>query len=428
MKTPIRITSAKRESSWLKKRHALVRTLFKPLLRLVVHLKYKIQTVRFKEQGKRPYLILYNHQTPFDQFFVEMSFKGPIYYVATEDIFSMGWISSVIKWLVAPIPIQKQSLDLNAVKTILKVAKEGGTIAIAPEGNRTYSGKTEYMNPAIAHLAKKLKLPIALFRIEGGYGVEPRWSDKTRKGQMKSYVSRVIEPEEFASMSKDTLMEEIQKGLYVNEAAKDGLFRSRKKAEFLERAIYVCPFCGFSPFYSQGNEVECLTCHRKITYHEDKHLSGVGFDFPFTFVNDWYEYQKDFVNHFDPFSEEASPTDSPQGLVGDALRGACLFHDTAEVSRVIPYKHKVPLYPKASLFLYGDKVEIVPSEGDSLIIPFDELQGAAVLGHNKLNLFYQDTIYQFKGDKHFNALKYMNLFYRFKNLVSEDKHGEFLGL
>jgi hypothetical protein len=47
----------------------------------------------------------------------------------------------------------------------LRVAREGGTIALAPEGNRTYSGKTEYMNPAIAALARKLALPIALYSV-----------------------------------------------------------------------------------------------------------------------------------------------------------------------------------------------------------------------------------------------------------------------
>ena len=111
---------------------------------------------------------------PFDQFFAGMSFKGPIYYMATEDIFSLGWVSDIIRFLVNPIPIKKQTGDLQATMTCLRVAREGGTIALAPEGNRTYSGRTEYMNPAIAGLAKKMNLPIALYRIEGGYGAQPR--------------------------------------------------------------------------------------------------------------------------------------------------------------------------------------------------------------------------------------------------------------
>ena len=62
----------------------------------------------------------------------------------------MGPLSALIRYLVAPIPIQKQATDVAAVMTCICLAREGGTIAIAPEGNRTYSGKTVYINPAIA--------------------------------------------------------------------------------------------------------------------------------------------------------------------------------------------------------------------------------------------------------------------------------------
>ena len=108
-------------------------------------------------------MILFNHQTALDQFIVGSAFKGPIYYVATEDIFSMGFVSDLLRFAVNPIPIKKQTTDVGAVMNCIRVAKEGGTICIAPEGNRTYSGKTEYINPAIVPLAKKLCDNVKLF-------------------------------------------------------------------------------------------------------------------------------------------------------------------------------------------------------------------------------------------------------------------------
>lgn len=145
-----------KRKKWIKFRHHVVASFLYPVIYILVRIKYRLKAERFKGDKKRNYLILLNHQTPFDQFFVGLSFKKSIYYVATEDIFSMGFLSSVIKWLIAPIPIKKQTTDLTAVMTCIRVAKEGGSIAIAPEGNRTYSGKTEYMAPVIASLAKKL--------------------------------------------------------------------------------------------------------------------------------------------------------------------------------------------------------------------------------------------------------------------------------
>ena len=121
---------------------------------------YSDEEVADVSKSLLPDLVLYNHQTAFDQFFVGMSFRGPIYYMATEDIFSLGWLSKLLRWAVAPIPIRKQTTDITAVMNCIKVAREGGSLCIAPEGNRTYSGRTEYMSDSIASLAKKLKMPI----------------------------------------------------------------------------------------------------------------------------------------------------------------------------------------------------------------------------------------------------------------------------
>lgn len=400
----------KKEQTWIRKRHRFFTELARFILTPVVRRKYGLKPEPFLAQCDRAYLILFNHQTPFDQFFVGMSFKGPVYYVATEDIFSNGFVSSLLRFAVAPIPIVKQTTDLKAVKTCIRVAKEGGTIAIAPEGNRTYSGRTGYINPAIAGLAKKLRLPIALYRIEGGYGVQPRWSDKTRKGSMRSYVSRVIEPEEYADLTTDALLREIQTGLYVDERETVGIYRSNRRAEYLERAAYVCPFCGLSKFESSGNTIACSTCGRRIEYGEDMRLKGTGFDFPFEFYGDWYDYQCQFVNGLDLSADSDKP----------------LFTDAANLYDVVLNHKKVLLRKNAAVRLYGDRVEI--GEGDPLVLPFSEMRAAAVLGRNKLNLYVGEHTYQFKGGKQFNALKYVNLYHHFKNTDRGDVNGQFLGL
>ena len=207
----------KNEKKYMRFRHRVIRDLAFLILGPITRFKCHVKVERFKEQGDRPYLILMNHQTAWDQFFVGMAFRGPVYYMATEDIFSLGLISKLLRWAVAPIPIKKQTTDISAVMTCIRLAREGGTIALAPEGNRTYHGRTVYMNPAIVKMAKKMKLPIALFRIEDGYGIQPRWADGTRKGTMTARVSRVIEPEEYAAMKNDELFSIIQQELSADE-------------------------------------------------------------------------------------------------------------------------------------------------------------------------------------------------------------------
>jgi len=404
--------SGKKDTSWLKFRHRVITALVRVVLKPYCYLKFGVRIEPFENQGNRQYMILYNHQTTFDQFFVGVAFRGPVYYVATEDIFSLGWVSDLIRWLVAPIPIRKQTTDIQAVKNCIRVAREGGTIAIAPEGNRTYSGKLCYMNPAIASLVKKVGLPIALFRIEGGYGVQPRWSDVNRKGKMTAKVSRVIEPEDYKKLTNDELMELIYEGLNVCEACVNGDFTHQKSAEYIERVMYVCPECGLTQFESKDDIVECKKCGKRVRYLPSRQLESVDGDFPFEFVADWYDYQCGYINDLDLLKERKEP----------------IYTDKASVSQVIVYERKVPLHDEAEIELYNDRVAIIAEE--KLTLYFDEVSAVTVLGRNKLNIYSDGhkKIYQLKGDKRFNALKYVNIFHRYKNLVKGEGHVEFLGL
>ena len=402
----------KKRENWAKPRHRVAWRLLRPVVHVLSVLKYSVKVEPCHELDHKPCLILMNHQTPFDQFFVAMAFKGPIYFVASEDIMSNGWLSRLIHYLVAPIPIKKQTGDFSAVMNVLRVAREGVPIAMAPEGNRTYSGKTEYMNPAVAGLARKMKMPIVLFRIEGGYGKEPRWSNVTRSGKMRAFVSRVIEPEEYAAWTNDQLYDQINTGLFVDEGVADGSFYATRRAEHLERAMYVCPFCGLSKFESRGNEAWCTTCRRKISYGIDKTISGVDFEFPFRFMTQWYDYQKDFVNCLDLLQYTKEPA----------------FRDQAKLSLVVLNKRKQVLRKQADLALYGDRIVIDEGREDELRFPFGETTAVSVLGRNKLNIYHGSSVYQFKGSKSFNALKYVNFYYRYKNIIRGDENGKFLGL
>ena len=400
-----------KQKKWLKFRHRVVRNILYPTLGVFVRLRYRVRIKRFRGQEKRPYLILMNHQTLFDQFIVGMSFKGPIYYLASEDLFSNGWVSSLIRYLVEPIPIKKQTTDLRAILNCMRVAREGGTIAIAPEGNRTYSGRTEYMSPSIVPLARKLGMPIALYRIEGGYGVHPRWSDVVRRGKMQAYVSRVIDPEEYRTMSDEELFDIIKKELYVDEACVHGTFRHKKSAEYLERAIYVCPFCGLSQFESHKDTLTCLRCGRQVKYLPTKELQGVGFDLPFRFVAEWYDYQSESIKRTDPM----------------ILRGKPLYIEQVELREVVPYKKKVVISKEAKLTMWGDGIEL-EFAGVTQQLPFDDLSAVSVLGKNKLDLYHGDKIYQIKGDKRFNALKYVHMYHRYQSAKKGDDAEIFLGI
>ncbi len=401
----------KKKKKWVKARHRVICKMAYCVIKPMTRIKYSAKIEKFAAEGNRQYLVLFNHQTAYDQFFVALSFKNPLYFIASEDLFSNGWISRLLEWAVAPIPIKKQATDPRAVLNCLRVQKEGGSIALSPEGNRTFSGKTEYIKDSIAPFVKALKMPLAFYKIEGGYGVHPRWSDVRRKGKMHCYVSRVLEPEEYLDMPNEELYALIQKELYVNEGTLGEVYRHKKLAEYLERVAYYCPDCGLSTFESKRDIITCKKCGKQIRYLPTKELQGVNCNFPYRFYNDWYEAQSAYMNGLDVLSLVETP----------------LYTEEVKLFEVVLYQKKRTLIKRAKLSLFGDRVEIEGGK-EKLVFPFAEISTATVLGRNKLNLYIGDKLYQVKGDARFNAVKYVQTCYRCKNQQKGEDNGKFLGL
>ena len=91
-------------------------------------------------------------------------------------------------------------------------------------------------------------------------------------------------------------------------------------------------------------------------------------------------------------------------------------------------KNKKTLRKNSELLLYGDRIAVDEGKGNEWIIPFSELSAVSVLGKNKLNIYYGTEVFQFSGSKRFNALKYVNIYYRWKNIKEGNINGKFLGL
>ena len=127
-------------------------------------------------------------------------------------------------------------------------------------------------------------------------------------------------------------------------------------------------------------------------------------------MGEWYDYQSEFVRKLDYTAYLATP----------------MHRDTAQLSEVIVYKNKRLLEECIGVSLYGDRVVIhreTPWE-----LPFDGVEAMAVLGRNKLNIYFEGKVYQLKSHKRFNALRFVHAYYHYKNSKEGITNGEFLGL
>jgi hypothetical protein len=109
------------------------------------------------------------------------------------------------------------------------------------------------------------------------------------------------------------------------------------------------------------------------------------------------------------------------------MSGEIIYSDTAELSEVVLYKKKLLISKSAKIELAFDRITLRFGE-EVLDFPFDSTSAVTVLGKNKLNVYFGDKVYQLKGSERFCALKYVNLYYRYKNVMKGDENDTFLGL
>lgn len=395
---------------WVKLRHSVVFGLLRPFFRATMKKQYGFYCKRYKLPKGKPYLILSNHQAKSDQFLISLIFNRPLYFVARDDLFSMGFASKLIKYLVAPIPKNKVAKDIQTIRDSMQVAKEGGCIGLFPEGNLTFSGTTEYIAPSVVKYIKMLKIPVLFVNIRGGYGVRPRWANKPRKGEMYGAVVREMSYEEYKDYSNEELYKIISDELYVDDRTLNKKFISKECAEYMECCIYVCPKCGLTHFVSKGDTMTCTKCGYSAVYGEDLRFSTGEFET----VKDWYDYQKEFVKNFDYESLGDEP----------------LFTDNVRLMKdEIFHKRKYRVSKRTTVKMYVDRLEIIDDYG-SVTISLNDISAMAVCGRNKLEISDNErNNYFLIPTPRFNALKYVQFFYHYKyaQIADADKE-EFLGL
>ena len=313
----------------------------------------------------------------------------------------------LIEYLVNPIPKNKSVKEIGPIKNCLRIIREGGTIAVFPEGNRSYDGNLCYIDESISKMAKMMRVDLVIYNIHGGYGIDPRWCSKARRGKSYGCVKRIISKEEIANYTVEELFNIIKEELTV-PFEENVRYKGKNYAYGLERVLYICPICGkVQTLESHRDNIECSYCGLKVKYNEYLNFESNNTDFKFKTVADWYKYQIEYLKKFDINIKDVIYTDD-----------ANLF--------VVPFKEKSKLLLAGKLEMFNDRI-VFFNEKENKEFGLDEIKSMTVLGKHKLNFYIGDNVYQIKGDASFNALKYMQMYYHIIN-VKGGEADEFFGM
>ena len=195
-----------------------------------------------------PVIMIPNHVTTWDPLIVGMSLRRThMYFVATEHIFRLGFLSKLLDFFFGPISRPKGGSSLDAVRRIMDQLKKGRSVCLFAEGEATWDGQTRPIFPATGKLVRMSGATLVTYRIEGGYLSLPRWSTKIRRGAVNCHVVNVYPPEKLRKMTAQEINDAINTDIFENafERQKEvpADYHSKAPAEHLERLLYFCPGC-----------------------------------------------------------------------------------------------------------------------------------------------------------------------------------------
>ena len=265
-----------------------------------------------------------------------------------------------------------------------------------PEGNRAYAEFQFPIDDSIAKL-RHYNVPFVLFNLHGGTGINPRFGSKIRKGKFYGEVKKVITPDEYKDYSDEEFANIIRENLRVYDSDSGEKYKSKTRAEYLEREFFVCPKCGHKEsLVSHGAYIKCQECGLEVEYTEDLHLRSDDKDFKFNRMLDWYEYQKQWVRDYQVKDDEV------------------IFSDKeVELTTRNPY-HPVEFISKGEMKLTKDSLSI----GDK-VFAVKDIEVISPLKGNRLLFSVNDCSYHIQGHDRFNPLKYTFMINKLDSKVKE---------
>lgn len=109
-----------------------------------------------------------NHMSNLDPTTMAGFVKRPVRYIAKKELFEKRWSAKLLSALGA-FPVDRQTTDMKALKTAIKLLKNGEALGIFAEGTRVKEGEAKAAKAGVALFALKGEAPIVPICISSKY-------------------------------------------------------------------------------------------------------------------------------------------------------------------------------------------------------------------------------------------------------------------
>jgi len=185
--------------------------IYKPVRALVSGIMHLLFRIRIEGRENIPvgqnFLICANHLSLFDPPLLGICLPIQLRYMAKEELFKNPLFGAILR-AVGAFPIRRGKHDIGALRSAVKMLKDGENVAIFPEGGRSkIKGQMRKGKSGAAMIASKAGVDILPVGICGEYRLFSRMTVRIGTPiSMDAYFERKVEAEELQAITNAAIM------------------------------------------------------------------------------------------------------------------------------------------------------------------------------------------------------------------------------
>ncbi|MCR5153719.1 MAG: 1-acyl-sn-glycerol-3-phosphate acyltransferase [Lachnospiraceae bacterium] len=249
---------------------------------------------------KEPCLILMNHSSFTDLQIIGTVFSDRSYHIVCTNDGFVG--KGLLMRRVGCIPTKKFIPEAVLIKDMkYALTKLKSSVVMYPEASYSFDGSETPLPESLGKCLKLLGVPVVMVKTQGAFLRDPLYNGlKKRKTKVSAIVRYLLTPEEIKEKSPEEL------NAKLTEAFKYDHFRAQHeagvlikepfRAEGLHRVLYKCPDCmAEGCMEGKGIYIRCCNCGSLYELKEDGTLEGQKEKTKFSYITDWYKWERECV-------------------------------------------------------------------------------------------------------------------------------------
>lgn len=220
---------------------------------------------------KGPAFLIWNHQSRRDHtFLTTMAWPRKLSIVCEYNSFFRKHLAWPFK-MMRIIPKKVFANDMISMRAINNIVKQGGIIALSPEGTSSIFGDNQPIVPGTGRLLQVYGIPVYCAYLQGSYLTNNKICSDDRIGKVYGQMKLLFKPEDLKKMTPLEIEDRINLEFKHDDYKWNKIHHIKYNSNGmictnLADMLYKCPKCGHEfEMEAQGDYIKCKHCGNGAT-------------------------------------------------------------------------------------------------------------------------------------------------------------------